>query len=79
MILMTITDNGWYRVTGNCRNGRKTAHYFFNDKPIHVLTSGLFKDNIDFSNRYSNNGRKCKKCLLILKAYSTIGLQNRLV
>jgi len=74
---MPIYDNGWYRVSGMCRNGQKLAHYFFNDKPIHVLTSGLFKDTIDFTNRHSNNGRKCKKCINTLEAYSKIGLENR--
>jgi len=76
---MPIFDNGWFRITGLCRNGRKTAHYFFNDKPIHVLKDGLFKQGIEFDKRYSNNGRKCKKCLHILASYSNIGLENRLV
>jgi len=70
-------DNGWFRITGNCRNGRKKAHYFFNDRPIHVLTSGLFKEEPDFNLRYNSDGIKCKKCLNILNAYSKIGLQNR--
>jgi len=78
MTTIRIYDNGWYRVTGNCRNGRKTAHYFFNDKPVHVLTSGLFKEEPNYSTRYSNRGRKCKKCLNILETYSNIGLENRL-
>jgi len=73
-----IYPDGWFRVNGNCRNGRKSAHYFFKDKPIHVLTSGLFKEEPDYSQRYSNNGRKCKKCLNILSSYSNIGLENRL-
>jgi len=74
-----LFDNGWFRVTGMCRNGRKTAHYFFNDQPIHVMKNGLFKEEPDFTQRYSNNTNKCKKCLSILQAYSKIGLENRLI
>jgi len=73
-------DNGWYRILGNCQNGRKCVHYFFKDKPIHSLKTGLFKEEVDYSKIYVySEGRKCKKCLAILKAYSTIGLENRLV
>jgi len=74
-----LYDNGWYRISGMCRNGRKTAHYFFNDKPIHALRSGLFKEDPNIDKRYSSNGYQCKKCLDILQAYSKIGLENRLI
>jgi len=70
-------DNGWYRVHGMCRNGRKTAHYFFNDKPIHALSEGVFKQQVEYDKRYSNLGRKCKKCLMILDTFSKICLENR--
>lgn len=79
MITTKIYDNGWFRVSGMTRNSRKTSHYFFNDKPIHVLSSGVFKQVVEFDKRYSNLSHKCKLCLNILKAYSTIGLENRLV
>jgi len=74
-----IFDNGWFRVVGMCKNGRKTAHYFFNDVPIHVLRTGLFKEAPDITKRYSSDGYQCKKCHSILEAYSKIGLQNRLI
>jgi len=61
-----------------CRNGRRSAHYFFNDKPIHILTDGVFKEEVDHSKRYGSNGRKCKTCSNILKAYSKIGIAERL-
>jgi len=73
-----IYDNGWFRVMGLSRNGKKHAHYFFNDKPIHSLKTGLFKEEADYSKRYSSNDKKCKKCLTILTAYLKIGLENRL-
>jgi len=76
---LKIYDNGWFRLTGLCRNGKKTAHYFFNDKPIHVLKTGLFKEEPDLTKRYSHNGYQCKICLNILQAYSKIGLENRLI
>jgi len=72
-------DNGWYRINGMCRNGRKNTHYFFNDKPIHVIKHGLFKEEPDLTKRYLSAGRQCKICISILKAYSTIGLENRLI
>jgi len=74
---MKIFDNGWFRVNGMCRNGRKSAHYFFNDKPIHSLRNGLFKEEVDFTKRYSNNGYKCKTCIAILNSYDN--LENRCV
>jgi len=74
---MRIFDNGWFRVSGMTRNGRKTAHYFFNDKPIHILTTGLYKESIDHTLREISTGRKCKKCIIILETYSNIGLENR--
>jgi len=70
-------DNGWFRVSGMTRNSRKTSHYFFNDKPIHVLSSGLFKQQVEYDKRYSNVTNKCKKCIIILHTYSKIGLENR--
>jgi len=69
-----IHDNGWYRILGSTA----TIHYFFNDKPIHSVKYGNFET--DYSRIYVYGiGRKCKKCIAILKAYSTIGLENRLV
>jgi len=73
-----IYDNGWFRVMGLSRNGKKHAHYFFNDEPIHSLKTGLFKEEEDYSKRYSSNVSLCKKCLNIIASYSKIGLQNRL-
>jgi len=72
-----LYDNGWFRVSGMTRNSRKTAHYFFNDKPVHVLSAGLFKQEVEYDKRYSSRGRKCKKCLIIIETYSNIGLENR--
>ena len=70
---MKLFDNGWYHIIGG-QGGRHT-HYFFNDKPLHVLNFGQFP--IDCSKRYANECNKCKFCINILKAYSKIGLQNR--
>jgi len=72
-----IYPNGWFRVSGMTRNSRKTSHYFFNDKPIHILTSGLFKQSVEYDKRYSNVSNKCKKCIIIIETYSNIGLENR--
>jgi len=72
-----IFDNGWFRIERVGANGVKRSHYFFNDKPIHSFKTGLFKEDPDFTKRYSFDTNKCKKCLNILQAYSTIGLQNR--
>jgi len=72
-----IYPDGWFRVTGLTRNGRRTAHYFFNDKPIHILYNGLYKENVDHTARQFSTGRKCKKCIVILETYSNIGLKNR--
>jgi len=63
---------------GLCRNGKKHTHYFFNDEPIHSLKT-VFKEEEDYSKRYSSNVSKCKRCIQILQAYSKIGLENRLV
>jgi len=71
---MTIYDNGWYRIVGITRSN---THYFFSDKPIHALKYAMGY-SADFDKRYASNGRKCKRCINILKAYSKIGLQNRL-
>jgi len=68
-----IFDNGWYRI---CGVKRKSSHYFFNDKPLHVLKHGN-QDEIDSSKRYTFDKRKCERCMNILKAYAKIGLQNR--
>jgi len=38
----------------------------------------LFKEEEDYSKRYSSNVSLCKKCLNIIASYSKIGLQNRL-
>lgn len=72
---MKIYDNGWYRIIG-IKSRSAGSHYFFNDLPIHLLNHGNFVT--DYSKRYADNKRCCKKCLEILKAYSTIGLENRL-
>jgi len=64
-------DNGWYRIVGI---KRKRSHYFFNDKPIHVLKYGN-QELIDYSKRYSYDYRKCETCIIILKSYSD--LNNR--
>jgi len=74
-----LYDNGWFRVAKMNRRGRQNAHYFFNDEPIHVLKTGCFKEKIDHTKRYSNNGKKCKTCLILLQTYSKIGLENRCV
>jgi len=68
-----IYDNGWYRIKGV---KRKRSHYFFNDKPIHVLKHGK-QEEIDYSQRFSFETLKCETCLVILRAYSKIGLENR--
>jgi len=73
-----IYDNGWFRVMGLSRNGKKHTHYFFNDKPLHTLKTGLFNEEADFSKRYSSTVSKCKKCMIIIAAYSNTGLENRL-
>jgi len=72
-----IYDNGWFRISSVNKCGRKSAHYFFNDKPLHMISSGLYKETIDFSNRHVSEGRKCKTCQNILTAYSKIGIANR--
>jgi len=66
-------DNGWYRIIG----GTCTTHYFFNDKPLHVLKHGNFET--DYSKRYSCTYSCCKKCKFILGSYHRIGLANRLI
>jgi len=76
---MPTYDDGWYRINGITNNGKKNAHYFFNDKPIHQIHYGLFKEVADCSIRYSSDGRKCKTCIIILNAYSKIGLENRCI
>jgi len=75
---MHMFDNGWFRITGLSQSGKKSAHYFFNDEPLHVIKNGLFKEEPDFNKRYSHNGRKCKLCETIIHAYRFIGLDNRL-
>jgi len=72
-----IYDDGWFRISGVNRCGKKSSHYFFKDEPIHVLSSGMYKEKVDYTKRQSNNSRKCKVCLNILTAYSNIGLENR--
>jgi len=69
-----INENGWYKINGV---KKFTVHYFYKDKPIHVLKHGSFE--IDFSHRYPAKFNPCKRCLAILKAYSNIGLENRLI
>jgi len=71
---MHTFDNGWYRVVGIQRNN---AHYFFNDNPIHELRYSSYE--ADFGKIYPSHGRQCKRCIAILKAYSNIGLENRLI
>jgi len=73
-----IYDNGWFRVSGNNKCGRRTSHYFLDDQPLHAISSGLYKETIDISQRHLSEGRKCKTCLGILTAYSKIGIENRL-
>jgi len=70
---MKIYDNGWYRI---CGVKQKHSHYFFNDKPLHTLKHGN-QEEIDCSNRYAFESRKCKTCIIILDSYSKIGLENR--
>jgi len=76
---LKIYDDGWFRIIGYSRTGRKQAHYFFNDKPIHLIKSGSFKEEIDHSNRYSSNSKKCKVCLNIIESYRNIGLEHRCI
>jgi len=71
-----IYDNGWFRITGVCKQGRKLAHYFFNDEILHTVK--VFKEEPDYTKRYSSEGRKCKRCEQIIHAYRFIGLNNRL-
>ena len=77
MPMLKIYPNGWYRITGLSKQGRKSAHYFFNDAPIHILKQ--FKEIPDFTKRYLNDGRKCKRCEQIINAYRFIGLENRCI
>jgi len=69
---MRVFDNGWYRICGST----VTSHYFFDDKPIHLLKHGQFI--IDFSKRYRSDYKTCARCVAILKAYPN-GLENRLI
>ncbi len=70
-----LYDNGWYRIIGVSNNGVKKSHYFFNDKPIHSLKHGIFKEEVDCSRRYLFESKKCKTCIIILDSYSN--LENR--
>jgi len=77
---MKIYDNGWYFIIGMKYRRRSNCHYFFNDKLIHS-TKGIW-GSLDYSKRRSikiSEQRRCKKCIKILDAYSTIGLENRLI
>lgn len=70
---MNIYPDGWYRILGSTA----IIHYFFKDKPIHAVKYGNFET--DYSKIYVyGSGRKCKRCIEILSAYSNIGLENRL-
>jgi len=71
---MRIFDNGWYCI----KSSTYICHYFFNDKPIHKLNHGLI-GNTDYSKRYPADHKNCKRCIDILRAYSKIGLENRLI
>jgi len=74
-----IYDNGWYFITG-IKTRSCNCHYFYNDKPIHDLKQGNYIT--DYSRRhivYEANRRPCKTCINILKSYSKIGLENRLI
>jgi len=74
-----IYDNGWYYIIG-IKTKRCNCHYFFNDKPIHDLKQGNYIT--DYSRRYAvedKDRRSCGRCLAILQAYRSIGLENRLI
>jgi len=69
-----IYPNGWYRILGS----PATTHYFFKDKPLHIVKYGNFET--DYSKIYvygsTKLGHQCKRCLAILTTYSNIGLEN---
>jgi len=73
MTITKIYPNGWYRILG----APLTVHYFFNDKPIHKVKYGQFETSYLKIYVYGE-GRQCKRCKAILKAYRSIGLENRL-
>jgi len=73
-------DNGWYFIIGMKYRRRSNCHYFFNDKLIHS-TIGPW-GSLDVSKRRfikESEQKRCKKCLETLRAYSKIGLENRLI
>jgi len=78
--MLRVHDNGWYFIRGISK-GKRTCHYFFNDKIIH----NIYVRGGGFDTKFTtmrvcydiSKAKPCKICLQIMTAWQKVGLENR--